>query len=444
MTEGTPWRLILRFAIPVYAGMFLQQLYNTADTVIVGNFLGEAALSAVGCTACLVMLLLAAAIGLSQGAGVILSQLFGAGDQQELRRNASGSVVLVLFLGLVVMLLGICLSDPILRVVLGTPPQLAGMANLYFRVYCLGMVFQFGYNIAASMLRSVGDSRASLYFLIISSLANIALDLLFIAGFGWGVAGAAAATCLAQMASCAAAFLYMYRKHPIFRFHLRDYRWDPFVSANVLRIGTPMALQQGMIAIGYILIQSAINSYGQSIVAAYTVGKRIDYFMTMFGFSLSTTMATYVGQNIGAGKMERVLSGSRQAVLLSFTATLCFDLVVWLSAEKLVLLFGLSDEAAAYGVRYIRFAAMSILVLSTYYPLFGLFQGSGDGSWAALISTCALSVRVLTIYLLRPIPYFSYRIVWMHPLFGFLVAFVIAWNRYLSGRWKTKKVLRSV
>ena len=215
MTRGTPWKLIVQFALPIMAGNLLQQLYNTADTIIVGNFNSQQALSAVGSCASLTALFTALAIGFSIGAGVLISQYFGANRLEDLRRYASSSIVLMLALGLLMSVLGFCSAELFLEKFLGTPQSLLPQAALYFKIYAVGLVFQFGYNIAAAILRALGDSRATLYFLLVSSVLNVVLDLLFVAGFHMGVAGAAIATVLSQLASCVVGFSYMRRRYEL-------------------------------------------------------------------------------------------------------------------------------------------------------------------------------------------------------------------------------------
>ena len=212
LTRGTPWKLILQFALPIMAGNLLQQLYNTADTIIVGNFESQTALEAVGACASLTILFTALAIGFSIGAGVLISQFFGAGRLDELRRYASSAIVLMLLMGLLMSAVGLASAQLLLGSFLGTPASLLALSTLYFRIYAAGLVFQFGYNIVAALLRALGDSKATLYFLLVSSVMNVILDLLFVAGLHMGVAGAAIATVLSQIASCVIGLAYMYRK----------------------------------------------------------------------------------------------------------------------------------------------------------------------------------------------------------------------------------------
>lgn len=225
MTEGTPWKHILRFALPILAGSLLQQLYNTVDTIIVGNFTGQDALSAVGTTTSFTLLFLALAIGISAGCSVVVAQYYGAGNEVQVRCGASTGILLLMGMGVLSVLVGIALSRPAFVHVIGVPAEILDQTLQYFRIYALGLVFQFGYNAFSSILRAVGDSAATLYFLLISSVINVVLDLLLVAVFRWGVVGAAVATVAAQAGSFVAAYFYMIKKYPVFRFRIREYTW---------------------------------------------------------------------------------------------------------------------------------------------------------------------------------------------------------------------------
>ena len=223
MTEGASWKHILRFALPVLAGAVLQQLYNTVDAIIVGNFAGEASLSAIGTTGSFVFFFLAFAMGLSSGNGVVIAQHYGADDRKMVRENASTGMILLVGVGIIVAVIGILVAKPAYQYLIHVPSDLIDKTVLYFRIYAVGLIFQFAYNSFAAILRAIGDSAATLYFLLIASLMNIGLDLLFVAVFHWDVAGAAVATVISQLASCIAAYLYMIKKYPIFRFKLREF-----------------------------------------------------------------------------------------------------------------------------------------------------------------------------------------------------------------------------
>ena len=436
MTEGAPWRHIVRFALPVMAGSLLQQLYNTVDAIVVGNFAGEASLSAVGTTGSFSFLFLAMALGFSAGNGVVIAQHYGAGNQDLVRQNASTGILFLMALGVVFAATGIVVARPAFQNIVGVPADYLDLTLRYFRIYAIGLIFQYGYNSFSSILRAVGDSAATLYFLLIASVLNIILDLLFVAVFHWGVAGAAVATVIAQAASFAAAYVYMIRKYPIFRFELRDYRWSTPHIRKTLAIGFPISLQLMIVSLGLTLIQRAVNGFGQTMTASFTVGSRIEQYLNIPFNAFQTTLATYTGQNIGAGEMERVRKGVRQTIAISLGLTLIVSGAVWLLADDINTLFGLSDQAAVYCLSHLRTVAMVNIILSLYVPLFGVFQGANHSGIPTIVATCALTTRVVVTYLLKDSPFLGYRIIWWNGLFGFGMGCTVSWVYYLSRRWQ--------
>ena len=279
MTTGTPWKHILKFALPVLAGLLLQQLYNTVDTIIVGNFSGEAALSAVGTTASFTFMFMSLAVGFSAGNGVVVAQHYGAENEKQVRANASTGILLMMGMGVLATIVSILVSRPAYTNLISVPEEFLELTLQYFRIYALGLVFQFGYNIFSSILRAVGDSAATLYFLLIASVLNIILDLVFVAGFHWGVAGAAWATNIAQAASFVSAYIYMIRKYPVFRFKLNEFTWSTKLAKRTILTGFPIALQMLFVSVGFTFIQRAVNEFGQAMTASFTVGQRIEMYI---------------------------------------------------------------------------------------------------------------------------------------------------------------------
>ena len=306
MTGGSPWVHILKFTFPVLAGSLLQQLYQTADTIIVGNFTGERALAAVGTTNTLNFLLLAIAIGFSAGNGVISAQHFGAEKLDAVRKDASTGILFLGVLGVIAGIIAIALSQTVYKYAVGVPEDILPETLTYFRIYCLGLIFQYLYNALAAILRSVGDSASTLYFLLIASVLNILLDLLFVGACDMGVAGAAWATNMAQAVSVLAAWSYMHRKYPVFRFKPRELLWEKSAANDTFKIGFPIALQLVFVALGLTFIQRAVNGFGQAMTAAFAVGQRIEMYMHLPCNALQTTLATFTGQNMGAKRYRNV------------------------------------------------------------------------------------------------------------------------------------------
>ena len=442
MTRGTPWKLIVQFALPIMAGNLLQQLYNTADTIIVGNFNSQRALSAVGSCASLTALFTALAIGFSIGAGVLISQYFGANRLEDLRRYASSSIVLMLALGLLMSVLGFCSAELLLEKFLGTPQSLLPQAALYFKIYAVGLVFQFGYNIAAAILRALGDSRATLYFLLVSSVLNVVLDLLFVAGFHMGVAGAAIATVLSQLASCVVGFSYMRRRYELLRFSARELRLDRTAAARVLQIGAPMALQQSIVSCGFLFLQKLVNLFGESMIASYTVASRMENILMIPIIGIQNTMATYAGQNMGARQPERVSRGLGQGVLVSLLLTAALCLCQLLGRRLIAGAFKLDEAAAAICDQHLLASALTMPIFAIYFPANGMFQGVGEGFFATFCALLALGLRVVFAYCLYQTARFGYTAIWWSQAMAWTAALLTCYTHFFRGGWKKKNLVR--
>lgn len=442
LTQGTPWKGALRFALPLLLGNLLQQLYNTADTIIVGNYVSDHALSAVGSCTSLTMLFTALALGFSIGAGVLAAQYYGARKLGEVRRIAATSIVLFLALGAVMSVLGAVLTRPLLAGLLQTPETLLEMAVTYFMIYAAGLIFQFGYNIAAALLRAIGDSKATLYFLLASSLLNVVLDLLLVAVVKMGVAGAAIATVFSQLLSCVLSFWYMHRKYEFLRFSVRQLRFEPALAGRVLAVGAPMAVQQSVVSCGFMFMQRLVNSCGEDMVASFTVGSRIENYLILPTLSFQSTMATYTGQNIGARQPERVSRGLQQVIGLAICITLPLSAAAYFLAPQIISLFAISGQAAAYCAQHLHLAACAVLVFAVYFPCNGLLQGAGEGLYATACAALALGVRVALAYLLIKTALFGVGAIWWSQLLAWVVTLVFCYCHYFRGTWKTRSLVR--
>lgn len=438
LTEGTPWKGILSFMMPVLLGLLLQQLYNTVDTIIVGNFAGELPLDAVGACGVLTMAFLALANGFSAGACILIAQLFGSGKEEDMRRQASSSLLVMLAMGVVATAVGIAISRFALEYILATPASLLSMADTYFKIYAAGLIFQFGYNIVAAILRGVGDSKATLYFLMVASAVNVVLDIVFVYNFKMGVAGAAIATDIAQAASCVAAFVYMMKKYPLFHWKWGEFTFERQLAKQTLKAGFPMALQQFIVSFGFVFIQRAVNSYGEAMTGSFTVAQKVETYMTLPASALMTTQGTFTGQNIGANRLDRIKIGAKHTVVISEIISVCILTVAFIFAKPIVTAFGLGPEAVAYCTSHVRFVALCLPLFASYFPLLGLFQGANNALFSTFVATGALTVRVATTYLFQGIPGVGYHMIWWNTLFGWGFSFIIAWTHFLRGKWQKK------
>ncbi len=438
LTEGAPWKGILSFMMPVLLGLLLQQLYNTVDTIIVGRFAGEISLEAVGACGVLTMAFLALANGFSAGACILIARLFGSGKEEDMRRQASSSLLVMLAMGVLATVVGIMVSRFALEYILATPDSLIPMADTYFKIYAAGLIFQFGYNIVAAILRGIGDSKATLYFLLVASVINVVLDILFVRNLNMGVAGAAIATDIAQAISFVVGIIYMMKKYPLFRWKLNEFTYEWQLARQTLKTGFPMALQQFIVSFGFVFIQRAVNSYGEAMTGSFTVAQKVETYMTLPASALMTTQGTYTGQNIGANRLDRVKTGAKHTVLISEIISVCILTVVFIIAKPIVAAFGLGPEAISYCTAHVQFVALCLPLFASYFPLLGLFQGANNALFSTFVATGALTVRVATTYLFQGIPGVGYYMIWWNTLFGWGFSFIIAWTHFLRGKWQKK------
>lgn len=441
MTTGSEWKQIALFSVPIMLGQFLQQLYNTADGIVVGNFVSQDALAAVGGCASLTMALLAVCIGMGGGCAVLISQLYGARRFEELRRAGSTVLIMLGVLGLVFSVLGVSFTKPLLRTAMNIQdPAVLKMASDYFSIYCAGLFFQYFYNAVAFVLRAVGDSRATLYFLCIAAVLNLLLDLLFVIVFGWGVVGAAVATVFSQFVCVLFSIVYMVRKYPIFNYKREEFIFDRALGARCVKLGVPTTLQQCVISFGNVFLQRLVNGFGTDMMAAYSVGVRIQGYIFVPIFALNGGVSTFTGQNIGAGKPDRAKRGLGYALISSVCVTIVIASLVYVFAVPVSRLFGVKELALNMAVEMLRFICAFFLIFSVYMPTSGFLQGSGDVVYVSACSLVTLSVRVGMAYAMVFIFGFGYQAAWYTMPAGWAFGIVLVLVRYFSGAWKNKAV----
>lgn len=446
MTEGKEWKLILLFTLPLMAGNFLQQLYHTVDGIIVGNYVGADALASVGTCSPMTMLFIALAMGMSAGCSIVVSQYFGARQMDEMRRAVSTSILLLVAMGLVLSVVGVAAARPLLQHVLNVDARYLENAVLYFSIYAVGLVFQFTYNIFAAILRSLGDSSATLYFLLVSSVTNIALDLLFVRVFSWGVAGAAVATVISQGVSAVVCVVYMFKKHAILRYEKGEFGFhrDKFILS--LRMGIPTMLQQCVISCGHMAIQRLINTFevtNLGLMAGFTAAVRIENFVLIPVFGFNMGMATFTGQNMGAGQIKRVKRGLWSTELMGNLCCMALGAAAFLGARPLVELFGLSSGSGLeYGMAYVRFISPLFCIFCFYLILGGVIQGAGDVLWSTIATISSLVFRIAAAYFLAYHTPVGYQAAWVSVPLGWLWALIILAARYRSGGWQRKGIVQ--
>ena len=404
MTMGSPLRKILLFSVPVLLGNIFQQFYNMVDTIIVGQYLGEDALAAVGSTGCLMFLVLGFANGIAQGFGVMVSHAFGAKDFKLLKHYVALSLILTAIVSLLLTIPTVAASRQFL-ILMKTPDNILGLADSYIKVIFAGILLTMSYNVAAGILRGIGDSKTPLYFLILSSFLNIVLDLFLIVVVKLGTAGAAYATIIAQGVSALLCFIYMFRKFDILKTSREDYYLDGYGVFNMLSIGIPMALNYSITAIGSVVLQTAVNSLGSMAVAAVSTGSKVSMFFCCPFDALGGTMATYAGQNVGAKKLNRVKEGLKEASLIGIIYSLIAFVVLLFGGRYIALLFMDADQTEIIG----RVATFLIGNSMFYIPLTFVnvvrftIQGMGFSTFAILAGVCEMAARSLVGFCLVPV-----------------------------------------
>lgn len=411
LTSGKPIKLIFQFSLPLLVGMIFQQLYSMADTVIVGNTLGVQALAAVGSTGSLSFLVLGFAQGLTNGFTVITAQRFGANDTEGVRRSVATLITLSCLSTLVITILSVSCTRPLLEL-MDTPPDIIDDAYRYIVIIFAGIAASVFYNMLASILRALGDSRTPLLFLIIASVLNVGLDFLFILVFQMGVAGASTATILAQVFSGVLCLIYMLRRFPILRLKKQDWKLDGRFAWSHLRIGLPMAFQFSIIAIGCMTLQSALNDFGSTAVASYTASSRIENIVSQPLNAFGVAMATYAAQNYGAGKTHRIREGVRACTILSLSFAIGGGLLAMLFGGTLTRLFVGSSEPETL-VEVIDKAQIYLNILAVFLPVLGLLhiyrnvlQGIGKGLVPMLAGVSEMVMRAIVAFVVAA--YFGY------------------------------------
>lgn len=431
LTEGSIWKRIIGFAVPLFLGNLFQQLYNTCDSLIVGNFIGSEALAAVSSSGSLIFLMVGLFNGIAMGAGVVIARYFGARDRENLSRAIHATVFFGIAAGLILTAAGIALTPLLLRW-MGTPQEVLPSSILYFRVYFAGILAVVLYNVAVGILQAVGDSRHPLYYLITSSCVNVVLDLLFVAVLGLGVGAAALATSIAQCLSAVLAFRRLCTTQGEYQVHWRQVRFDGPMLKEILRIGLPSGLQNSIISFANVIVQSSINRFGPDAMAGCGVYFKIEGFgflpITCFAMALST----FVSQNLGAEKYDRVRKGARFGLLCSMTIAELMGVAVCLLSPWLMLAFNRSPEVIRFGVTQAHTETLFWFLLALSHCMAGILRGAGKSKVPMLVMmVCWCIIRItyimVTLHFLPDI-----RVVfWAYPITWTLssIAFVTYYQR---------------
>lgn len=441
MTKGMPAKLILGFAGPLILGNIFQQFYNMADAVIVGRFVGQEALAAVGATGSTTFLLVALMMGLTNGAGIIISQYYGAEEYVNMRKSIISLAFIILLLSILTSLTGVLASRRLLMI-LNTPESILDDAVLYMRILFSGVFGIAAYNMCGAVLRSIGDSKTPLYALVLSSAINVGLDLLFVITFGWGVGGAAAATVISQTASAVFCIAVIKKKHKVLHPQKNEIHIDAGRIRMIFRMGLPTAMQSSLIALSNMSVQSLVNGFGAVTLAAYTAAGKIDSIAIQLVVSIGMAMSVYSGQNVGAGNFDRVIKGLKHTLAIMVSGCVLTAVMIVLFKESLLGLFLRGDEASAaisIGSEYLIIVSVAYVIAGIMQSFLNLIRGAGDMSASIFAGIIELSARVL----------FSFVLSAKLGSTGLWIAIPLSWGcaclytifRYSTGKWKEKSVV---
>lgn len=399
LTEGPIARRLIAFALPLFLGNLFQQLYNAADSLIVGNFLGSEALAAVSSSSSLIQLMVGLVSGIAVGAGVVIARFYGARDIERVQKTIHTLLAFGITAGLALMAVGTVFTPVLLRM-MGTPPAVLPSSISYFRTYFLGSLAFVLYNICMGILQSVGDSRHPLQYLILSSLVNIALDLLFVAVFKWGVSSAAAATVISQFLSMALCLLRLTRSARDYRVNLRAIRFERRALIDILQNGLPAGLQHSIISLANVVVQSNINAFGAAAMAGCGAHSRIEGFGFLPVSCFTMALTTFVSQNLGAKKYDRVKKGIRVGLLCSVVIAQTLALGIYLFSPTLIGLFTDDPQSVAFGVLHQRTTTPFFFLLAYSHCMAAIFRGAGKASVPMLVMLlcwCVIRIAYVTV-----------------------------------------------
>ena len=443
MTQGNIWKLLITFSIPLIIGNLLQQMYNTADSIIVGNFVGSNGLAAVGSGTALINLIIAFAQGAAVGAGVVVSQYIGADKKDKIKISVHTSICISIILGLILSLLGI-FASPSLLIMMKTPKVVLKSSIIYLQIYCGGLIFNVIYNMATGILNAAGNSKKPLVYLAIASFTNIILDLLFIKIFKLGVMGAAIATDISQAISCILAIGYLLKVKSDYKLYLKDLKINKETAVKIIKIGLPTAIQNMVISFSNVLVQSSVNAYGATAMAGYAAYLKIDGFNILPVLSISMAVTTFTGQNVGANRLDRVKKGMYSSLIMVLVYTVFIGAVLLVFSHQVLGLFTHSAQVIMYGQLVMKYFCPYYFLLGILNVLAGTVRGAGKGIPPMIILLFSMCIfRILWIKI--ALPFYSsidgvfilYPISWL--VGAILMIFYTKFGKWLPHKQMEKK-----
>ncbi len=438
LTVGSEGKNILTFAIPLLIGSVFQQMYNIVDSIVVGRIIGKEALAAIGNAFPIMFTLIALIIGIAFGGTIIISQYFGAKDYDNVRKTIGTLYIMMFSMAAILSIIGLVFMDSILALV-DIPEDVYPQAKAYIQIIVGGIIVFFGFNGTSAILRGLGDSKTPMYFMMISTITNIVLDILFVVKFKWGIEGAAWATIISQGGAFLTAVIYLNRTHKLISIRFKDFVFDYKIFVQSLRIGLPTGFQHTFVALGMMALIKIVNNFGTDTIAAYSVAGRIDSIAMQPAMVFSQALAAFVGQNIGAGKQERVRRGMRVTLYMSSVVSIVLSLLIITFRFGLIGLFNQDSEVLRIGGEYLMIVSGFYLLFSIMFTYGGVLRGAGDTLIPMFITLIALWIIRIPIAWRLSDKIGETGIWWAVPI-GMAVGASLTFLYYLTGKWKTKAV----
>lgn len=440
LTQGKEGKIILQFTIPMLIGNVFQQLYNVVDSIIVGRYLGNEALAAVGASFPLIFSLIALIIGISTGVTIIISQHYGAKNLDQVRKAIETMYLFLFYTSILISLIGVFSSKYIFTLI-DLPADVIPQAVVFFNLYSSGFIFFFGFQGTSAILRGLGDSKTPLYFLVISVLVNILLDLIFIVWFGWGIESVAIATVISQAGAFITIIWHLHRTQPLLKFNLFQMKFDYPIFVKSMKIGIPTGLQQTFVAVGMLALYKVVNEFGTAVIAAYSVAMRIDSFAALPAMNFSAALSSFVGQNIGANRQDRVKQGLMATMRMTALISVLVTIITWLFADQIMMMFTKDLSVVEAGKDYLLIVSTFYILFSTMFVYNGILRGAGDTVIPMFITLFALWVIRIPVSFFLAHLYGPVGIWWGIPI-AWAIGAVFSYIYYKLGKWKTKSVVK--
>ncbi|MBE5958395.1 MAG: MATE family efflux transporter [Lachnospiraceae bacterium] len=442
MTTGEPLRLLLAFAVPLLIGNLFQQAYNLADSIIVGRYVGKVALGAVGSTGSIMFFINSMTIGMSVGIGIVVAQFFGAKEDKKVKNTIGNAFYIVIVTAMIMAIIGFTFAGTILKL-LDTPDTTFVYAVVYLRTTSVGFIAMASFNLLSSILRALGDSKTPLRFLIVACIINICLDLLFVIKFNLGVMGVGIATATAQFIAAVLCLIYAIRSNTYFRLKISDFKFNFSIFVKVLKVGIPVSGQSSLIAFSLIALQKVVNGFGDDFVTSFTVVSRIEQLVQQPFMSLGAALATYTGQNIGAGRIDRVKQGFIKATLCSTIFAGFIFIIFQTFAPQIVRIFGDDPIVENYAVTGLRITCSFYVFLGLIYTTRNVLNGAGDANFSLFTGIVECIGRVGFARPLTMVQAIGLNGVWLTTGITWLLNGVFSTIRYKRGKWKTTAIVRA-